>query len=80
MSFDANAALRALPWLEGLGFFVCDIFPDQISFSVATELHCNRASVMAKTWRNFVLLLHEFMLQLPDLIRLIISNLYMLSH
>lgn len=35
---------------------------------------------MAKTWRKFVLLLHEFMLQLPDLIKLIISNLYMVSN
>lgn len=81
MSSDANTAHRALPWLNEVGVFVCDIFPgDQISFSVAIELHINRALVMAKTWRKFVLFLHKFMLQLPDLIRLIISSLYMLSN
>lgn len=55
---------------------MCDTFPDDQIFSVAIELHIT-VSVMAQTWRKFVLLLHELMLQLPD--QIIISNLYMLS-
>lgn len=40
MGSDANTAHRALLWLDGVGVFVCDIFPDdQISFIVAIDLH-----------------------------------------
>lgn len=52
--------------------FLCVIFFLVTKSPSAIELHI-RASVMAKTWRKFVLLLHEFMLQLPGLIRSIIS-------
>lgn len=77
-SSDANPGHRAVPSLDKVLSYCAILSWLNLLHHGHWAAH-NRASVMARTWRKFVLLLHEFTLQLPDLIRLIISNLHVLS-